>query len=334
MIVYEPSVSICVGPRRSPAALCNGPRRCVCPLSRIPALCVRPRPSLCWGPAVSSPGALCVGARRSLCRALLCPGPGALSVRAWQGPASCRSASDAGVSRSLCRAPPLSRGLCWARLRVCGPLRGPQSLRGPPPPVRMPPIRSARHASGHAHPPPNRWLDGTGRAARASRLLMRTPPTHQPPAPIRCRASAISMSGPGALCVGSPHSLCRARRSLCRGCVGRRFLSGPPGTLHVAARRSLSQSARRPSPKTFFCQVPAVCVPAPVALWLLSQNSLCQVPRLVCRALPLFIRARHSLCRTPAVYVSRPNDLCVGAQRSLVGARHPNASSATSRGSA
>ena len=76
----EASVSICVGPRRSPPALCVGPG----------SLCVGFRHSL----ALCGPGALCVGARRSpwcsLCRAL------ALSV-------SGRGGLCVGPRHSLCR---------------------------------------------------------------------------------------------------------------------------------------------------------------------------------------------------------------------------------------
>ena len=58
MIFCEPSLSICVGPRRSPAGavsvLCVGSPRSLCPAAAV---------------SVLGPGALYVGARRSLCRA-------------------------------------------------------------------------------------------------------------------------------------------------------------------------------------------------------------------------------------------------------------------------
>ena len=113
LIFFEASVSICVGPRRSPAALCVGPPRSLCwfpALSRSlrqAPLSVSGPASLCRGPALpASPSACCVGPRRSrarpalsvsgpplspsLCRRSLCRGPAVL----------CR--------RFLCRAPPLS----------------------------------------------------------------------------------------------------------------------------------------------------------------------------------------------------------------------------------
>ena len=87
------------------------------------ALCFWPRRSLCRGPA------FCVRARRSFAFCTILP----LSV------------SDPGVCRSLCRAQPLSRGLCWARPASASAIRsrGPQ-LRS------APPIRSARQ-----HPVPH-----------------------------------------------------------------------------------------------------------------------------------------------------------------------------------
>ena len=95
MVIFcEASVSICVGPRRSPAALCVGPPRSLC---RVPALSL----------SASGPGALCLGAgprcvggRRSLCRApaLSVSGAGALCVGPRQRSAAlCRG----GPRRSL-----------------------------------------------------------------------------------------------------------------------------------------------------------------------------------------------------------------------------------------
>ena len=185
MIFHEASVSICVRPRRSPAALCVGPRRSL-------SLSVsRPRRSLCRAPAfsVSGPGALrapalSVGARHSLCRApcslrhlslsvsgprFLCPaqalslcrgralsvsGHGTLSV----GPGSplpALSVSRPGLSVSgpgaLCRrrGTALSvsglRGLCVGRRRSLCLCRGPAALGGPPAQIRVPPIQPGKN---------------------------------------------------------------------------------------------------------------------------------------------------------------------------------------------
>ena len=131
-------MTVCVGARRSsPNALCVGARR-----------------SLCQGPAlsVSGFGDLCVGARRSLCRAPV------------SGPAL--------LGRFLCRVPGLSlyvgarRCLCWGPRSSCQGLALSGSLcavtptpaalhpspirsRGPPTPIRVPPIRPAQIRATH-----------------------------------------------------------------------------------------------------------------------------------------------------------------------------------------
>ena len=95
------------------------------------------RRSFCRGPAIclSGSGALCVGPRRSLCRApaLLASGPAAPFCR---GPVLSfesrrRGGPKAPLWRSVCRAPPLSVGVCvGARRSVSGP--GAPSLCGGP----------------------------------------------------------------------------------------------------------------------------------------------------------------------------------------------------------
>ena len=158
-----------------------------------------------------------------------------------------------------------------------------------------------------------------------------------------CVGARRFVSGPGAPCVGARRSLCRnpplcvasrrrnpavlsqdslcQRRSVCCFCA--LFVSGP-GALCVGARRSLR---RGPTP---LCRGPPLSVgdvrrgPA-----VLSQDSLCQVPAVsspktllvrsrqsVCWA-PLFVGARRSLGRCPAVCVSRPNNLCVSGPGAL-----------------
>ena len=325
VIVYEPSVSICVGPRRSPAALCVGPRRCVCPLCRTPAL------------SVSGPGVLCVGARRSARRGpTLCVGPGGLCV----GPAAlcwglgvCVSGPSAlcGGRHSLCRALALSlsgrrsrRSLCRALL--CRPFCvGPRrslAVRLGPGALCVRARRSFALCVGMCVP---------------SRTLL-----------------PLSVSDLGAL----HRSLCRARRSpavsLCRVpalCRGLRrgprsspdtfFMSGPGGlcveALCVLAGRCLSRGPALCVGPGALCRGPALCVVAPRSLGrgpalLVSGPALCRGRRRGLGALPtfsvyrapaLFVRAGRSL--GPAVRVSRPNDLCVRgqAQRCVFGAQRP-----------
>ena len=149
-------------------------------------------------------------------------------------------------------------------------------------------------------------------------------------------ALALSLSGPGALCVG-------ARRS--------------SDTLYVAARLSLSQSSAL---SRSLCRGPAVSVARPGALSLVSapgalcvraRRSLCPGPAVsvsgpgalsvsgLCRAPALCVGARRSLCRGPAflcqgpalfvsgpgVSVSGPGAICVGARRSLCPVSGPGA---------
>ena len=110
----EASASICVGPRRSHAALCVGPR----------ALCVGFRHSLSLRQApalsVSGPGPRCVGGRRS---------PGALCVGRRSLRRAPRSLGPA-LSRSLCRDLYSPATLCvepWRSFRP-GALRLPSTV--------------------------------------------------------------------------------------------------------------------------------------------------------------------------------------------------------------
>ena len=123
MILCEPSLSICVGPRRSPAGavsvLCVGsPRSLRRSLRRGPALSVSGPALSVLGPALSmsGPGALCVGAPSVVPPPLSrCPScaptlsslsPGAISLGARRSP--CQGSA---LFRDLCRAPPSLSGL-------------------------------------------------------------------------------------------------------------------------------------------------------------------------------------------------------------------------------
>ena len=128
---------------------------------------------------------------------------------------------------------------------------------------------------------------------------------------MRCRAPALSASGPGALCVVARGSLALcvgARCSLCRGpALSRRSpcaLSGPSARPALNARQS---GARRPRPGSGVG-------PALAAL----SVSCCRSPRL-----SLSVSGPLSLCRGPAVYVSGPGDLRVGARRLALCVRAP-----------
>ena len=109
------------------------------------------------------------------------------------------------------------------------------------------------------------------------------------------RALELSVSRPGAVCVG-PGSLCVGhQRFLCRASAPYRHSLSGPGALYVPPSHSL----RRVGPQRSLGEGPTL------------SRSLC--------------RARRFLCRVSAVSVSRPSALCVGARRSLclalVGAR-------------
>ena len=163
VIVYEASVSICVGtPALSRGSLCS------LALCRAPALSVSGPVALSL--SVSGPGALCVGAlsvsgqrspcqgpalSRSLCvwPSALCRGPGGLgALRLCVGPGALRvPAAVLSVSgqRSLCCGPALL-SLCRAPCVGLQPLRDPVPLtcvppirRAGPAPIRVPPIRFA-----------------------------------------------------------------------------------------------------------------------------------------------------------------------------------------------
>ena len=221
-------IFICVGPRRSPAALSVGPRRCVCPLSDPGALCVRPRRSLCRGPELSTSGPALSVSGPALCFGCLCQGPACF-------------VSGPGARRFLCRGPALSVSGSGAsrhsgpwRLSLCvGPHHTTLFVLGPAcssdPRVRgAPPQMSACHPiSGPAHTPANRWHGcETGRgpirachpsgpaqlrsACHPSRPVpapTRVQPIQLHSAPIRCRATYPARRVP----------LTWARQSLCRG---------------------------------------------------------------------------------------------------------------------
>ena len=265
--------------------------------------------SLCPAPAVSVLGPGCVGPRRSLCR----------------GPAL-------SVSALLCRALPLSR--CPSRtptLSFLGPAlslsrpgraRPPAALCRTPASLALCPQTDVWFAVG---PCPRSGPHATW-AARASRLLMRTPPTHQPPAPIRvpplapsrqslCHCPALFLSGFGDLYVAARRSLCRAPAlfvsGLCRPTLFIRAQHSP--CRGPALSVAVGIGARRPSPKTFFCQV---FVSGPGALCVGARRSLCRARRREWR----FLRRGPALylCRGPTLFLSGPGALCQGLCRGSV----------------
>ena len=276
------------------ALLVSGPRRSLCRVSgsalfvRAGALYVGARRSAALSQDFVSPSglcvgprAVCVGARRCVCRgpALLGPARGAALFVSGLG------ALSVGLCQGLFRgSPSLHNALCVGPRQFlfrssCSSCRGPALSGG---------LSVSGPGAGSFCVGPRRSL---------------------------CRGLAVCLSRPNNLCVGARRSLCRgpalfvsgpgdlsgprrfvmgpgtARRSLRRGPAllvsGRRprFLSGAPCV------GSASQ-ARRSSPKTLFvrCVGPRHFLSGPGALY---------------------------LCRGPAACVSRPNNLCIGAQRFL-----------------
>ena len=183
---FEASVSIFVGPRRSPAALCFGPGA----LCRGPALsnalscpeilCVGPRPSLCRAPAifVSGPAALCVGARSSLC-----PGPGAFCV--W----SQRSLRRGSVLSVWAPAVSGPGTLCvGARLSVSG--RGALCIRDRRARTQRAPGEERRESGGPRHKERRAQHRAPG-----SRHIQRWAPTQTAPGPTQ-RQKTAAAAGP------------------------------------------------------------------------------------------------------------------------------------------
>ena len=144
-----------------------------------------------------------------------------------------------------------------------------------------------------------------------------------------CRGPALFVSGPGALRRGlavlsrrflyrgpalGPALFVSGPRALC--VAARRFVSGP-GAPCVRARRSASRPGAvggQPRGSVLlsqdcFCQVPAVCVSAPLSVAVsvvLPQDSIFQVPAVLSRPNNLCVGARRPLCRSPALCLSGP----------------------------
>ena len=301
-------------------------------LSRVPALsvsgpgalCLRARRSLCQGPAlfVSGPGALCVGPR---CRglALSASRPGALSL--------CR--------RSLCRAPALSvSGPDALRVRPRRSLAFcvvpprflcPVGARGPALPrrslSRAPTVFASHQKCGRNYMAIEYFRIKTldisieeGFCCKASRSVLGPGGFGVGSRRSLCRAPALSVSGPGALCVGpgavslsvscpaisvsSPVALCvRARRSLCRGPA--LSVWGPGVGAWRSLRRApalfLSVGALCVGPRRFLCRDPTLSVSGPGAL---SLSVSC--PRDFC------VQSGRGARRSPGA-------LSLGPQRSL-----------------
>ena len=148
-----------------------------------------------------------------------------------------------------------------------------------------------------------------------------------------CQALALSVSGPGALCVGprfraptlfvsGPGAVCfGARRSLCRRLA--LSVSGP-GAVCVWPRRYLYQG---PSLSRSFCR--SLCR-AP-ALSVSGRGALCIKGRSLALSVALCVGPRRSLCRLPALSVSGPGALCVRRARERQKERESDTESAGPR---
>ena len=219
--------SLGVGARRflcHPGALCRGPALSA---SGPGPRCVGPQRSLCRGCGglllfVMGPGALCVGPRRSLCRApaLSVSGPGALCVGPWRS---------------------LRRGPAGVRLNHCYVFIITTYLG------RSIPFRCGIAA-------PAMGINGTSPAGRPA-SLSRGPALSPSLCRDLCWAPALSVSGPGPLCVGpsmlsvsdpaalslsvsGPSTLCVGAGALCVG--PRHSLCRGPGALCIEPRHSFA----------------------------------------------------------------------------------------------
>ena len=315
VIFFEPFVSSCVGPRRSPAALC-----------------VRPRCSLCRsvGPRRSAlsllPGALCVGPRRSLCR-----GRGALCVALCVGRSLCQAWRSFALCVGICVKPRHSpAALCVGPRRLLHSVSGPTTFlqfvlcpacsspafhlvrgrsAGPP---SGPHADSACHPSGPAPSSDpratyfDRWHANAFRSRRPSSDLC-----CYPSSPVRSLFPGENyclgdfMSGSGRLSglghsffVSGPALLWRGGRHSWPGASSARSVSG--------ARRSL-------------CRGTALCV-GPALL--LCVGLLCRGPALLVSERPgtPCVGARRCRGSAMALFVSA---LCVGARRLVSGPAAP-----------
>ena len=312
---------LCVGARRSvsgPAALCVGARRFVSgPGGPLSALSVSGLGAVS-GPAlfVSGPGALCRG-RRSFYVARRCvSGPAALCVGAL-----CRE-SASGPGGPLPRLYfPGTGGLCV--LSVCLSVCQDPTIC----------VSGARRSLCRGGAGPALFVSGPGAlCVGARRSFYRTPE-------LSVRVSLFRRSlcvRTGALCQGGVGDwvpvFLRLRRSLE---VGARLVSGPglsvvcvgarrssPGALCVGARRSVSERGALCVGARRFVSGPGGPLPALVS----GPGAFCAGARRfvsapgapsLCRGPALCVGARRSLCRGPvrgpALFVSGPGALCVGA---------------------
>ena len=209
MIFCEAYVSICIGPRRSPAALCVGPGalRVGFRLCRSGALCV---PAI----SVSGAGARCVGPRRrSLCRSLaVCVAPRRSRIA---GPDTQIPDKKTGRGAGLMQraGPTESAGLTQRLLGPDTESARPRAHREPGPRrrhclCRVPALSVWAHRSLTGLPLPC-W--GWSPVVLFQRSLRRGPALFVGPllSVLVGRWRALSVSGRGGLCVGPRRSLCR-----------------------------------------------------------------------------------------------------------------------------
>ena len=231
----------------------------------------------------------------------------------------------------LCRAPPLSRCLCRAQaLSVSGPgpaaraqgslfvswpggasavsalsVSGPGALRVPGPALSV-----SGSVLGTGGPLPTLCLSlspavsasGPGPFGALQRSLC---PRSLRQAPQRfpdafCVGPPWSLCRPSALYVGARRSLCQARRSLCGGSAIWFSVSGALRQSTCQSPGALYVGARRSSLRRG--RPGALCVGP--ALSVSGPDGLC-------------VGAGRSWCRGPALSVSGPSALCVGARHSL-----------------